>query len=145
MRDAAGYILYLGHGAERRFLLLKNARHGTWAFPKGHLESSEDPQAGARREVEEETGITDLNPVPGFEATIEYRVPAGHHDVHTDAYDKRVRYWLAEVPSETWTRSPEHDDGGWYSAEEAIQRITHDQVRDALSAAVEFLSIRDEG
>lgn len=32
--------------------------NGTWSFPGGHLEYGEDPMDCARREVEEETGLT---------------------------------------------------------------------------------------
>lgn len=33
---------------------------GTWFFPKGHLEPGETEEEAARREVLEETGLTDL-------------------------------------------------------------------------------------
>lgn len=32
----------------------------TWALPKGHIEGGESEEESARREIEEETGITDL-------------------------------------------------------------------------------------
>ena len=35
MQDAAGYIVYVAEGTGPRFLLLRNARHHTWGFPKG--------------------------------------------------------------------------------------------------------------
>lgn len=143
MREAAGYILFHGHGDDRRFLLLKNARHGTWAFPKGHLEKDEDCRTGARRELLEETGISELRDVEGFMATIEYRVPAGHHPDRPDAYKKRVSLFLGEVTSDAWTKSAEHEDGGWMSADDALATMTHDQTADALRAALEFLSIVD--
>lgn len=35
-------------------------RNGKWDLPKGKLEKNEDPEEGAAREVEEETGISNL-------------------------------------------------------------------------------------
>lgn len=33
---------------------------GAWLFPKGHIEPGESDEAAARREIEEETGLTNL-------------------------------------------------------------------------------------
>jgi dATP pyrophosphohydrolase len=38
-------------------LLLRNAKHHTWGFPKGKLEPGEDDREGALRELREETGV----------------------------------------------------------------------------------------
>ncbi len=38
-------------------VLLIRDRNGHWVFPKGHLEPGETPEAAARREVLEETGV----------------------------------------------------------------------------------------
>ncbi len=43
-----------------RVLLIERAREpdmGGWAFPGGHLEPREDPEGGALREFQEETGL----------------------------------------------------------------------------------------
>ena len=52
---ASGTVLYRTDGDELLFLLLENAIHGAWGFPKGHLEQGEDLEEGARRECLEET------------------------------------------------------------------------------------------
>jgi predicted NUDIX family NTP pyrophosphohydrolase len=36
----------------------KNKDEGAWSIPKGRVEASEDPLAAARREFQEETGVT---------------------------------------------------------------------------------------
>ena len=51
MEEAAGYILFHDGPKGRRFLLLRNRRHGAWGFPKGRLEDGEDHAAGADRQV----------------------------------------------------------------------------------------------
>lgn len=40
--------------------LVHNAETGTWTFPKGGIESGETDEEAARREIEEETSLADL-------------------------------------------------------------------------------------
>jgi 8-oxo-dGTP diphosphatase len=140
MREAAGYILFWGRSPDRRFLLLRSARHGTWAFPKGHLEPGEDVRSGARRELYEETGIQVIYEIRDFEGVIEYGVPAKHHPDFDEAYDKRVRFLLAEAPSREITRSEEHDAGEWLSAEETLERISHEELRRVFQQALQRIA-----
>jgi 8-oxo-dGTP pyrophosphatase MutT (NUDIX family) len=53
--DAAGGVVLNKNGD---FLIMK--RDGLWDLPKGKLEPGESPETAALREVEEETGLTDL-------------------------------------------------------------------------------------
>jgi len=43
---ASGIVVYTWSDHAPRFLLLENARHHTWGFPKGHLEEGEDLYQG---------------------------------------------------------------------------------------------------
>jgi 8-oxo-dGTP pyrophosphatase MutT (NUDIX family) len=138
MREAAGYIVAFDRGDAPRFLVLRNARHGTWGFPKGHLERGESPDEGARRELEEETGIRDITPVPGFAHEHRYMVPT--KDGGTAR--KRVVLYLARVATPAFTLSHEHDEGGFLPAEEARERLAFEDLRDALDAAVAMLDTR---
>ena len=137
MELAAGYILFCSIGGERRFLLLRNARHGTWAFPKGHLEPGEDDRAGARREVLEETGISRFREVAGFEHVLRYRLPPRKGE--GERRWKQVRFFLAEVPAPEWTRSDEHDEGGWFPAGDVEARLQHQDLKEAFQAALRHL------
>ena len=48
-------------------ILLLQYPQGHWDFPKGHVEEGDDSFiATARRELSEETGITDLKFIDGF-------------------------------------------------------------------------------
>lgn len=56
-RSAGGIVL--GDGGT--IALVKNADgDGAWLFPKGHIEAEETDEEAARREILEETGLTDL-------------------------------------------------------------------------------------
>ncbi len=123
---AAGVLVWAGEPGAPRFLLLRNARHGSWGFPKGHLEAGEDLRQGALRELREETAYTldpgDLD--PEWCDTSLYR--AGE-----DGPWKRVLHYLplAPVDPKACVRSAEHDDHTWAGEEEALRRLAFDDLR----------------
>lgn len=132
---AAGVLLWSGSAAAPAFLALRNARHGSWGFAKGHLEADEDLFAGALRECREETGIrlgvADL--VPGFADVSHYLTPQGRR--------KRVVMFLAARPSAAGSlkRSAEHDEEAWWTPEAALARLPFEELRRCVVRATERL------
>lgn len=122
---AAGVLLWRGSAETPEFLVLRNARHGSWGLPKGHLEPGEDLLAGALRECREETGIAlaagDL--AAGFADAGHYRTPDGQR--------KRVVMFLAAAGcDETRVRvSREHAAIEWWSVEQAVERLAFEELR----------------
>ena len=129
---SAGVIVLLGHGDERRYLLLRAYRN--WDFPKGLVEPGEDPLQAAVREVEEETTITDLN----------FRW--GHDYCETPPYGRKkiARYYVAEarqthvtLPISAELGKPEHDEYRWVSFEEA-QTLVPERLAPILKWARDY-------
>ena len=60
---AAGGVVII----DNQFVAIE--RNGIPDLPKGHIEKGEDPQTAALREVEEETGITDLEIIKELPST----------------------------------------------------------------------------
>ena len=139
MRSAAGFILYHQDGPGYRYLLLRNRRHGSWGFPKGHLEEGESPLEGAMRELQEETGIENPRIVSGFETLLEYQVPKGARGTESPSYPKRVHLYLAEAIDATLKLSEEHDDGRWMSASEVLEHLQYEDLKRAFRSALSTL------
>jgi bis(5'-nucleosidyl)-tetraphosphatase len=134
-RRAAGVVIACLADGAPRYLLLRNARHGTWGVPKGHTEPGETSEQAAVRETLEETGIRIEAPHPWFRHEVEYEVRQGEA-----SWRKRVVYFLATVPQPEHTQSPEHDASGWFTLDEALERAQHDQTRELLRQAQAVLS-----
>lgn len=70
-----GLIVHAAIINNRKLLILKRAEEtylgGLWDFPGGTLEDGEEPEAGARREVLEETGLT-LNELELFHSRSDF-------------------------------------------------------------------------
>jgi 8-oxo-dGTP pyrophosphatase MutT (NUDIX family) len=128
---SAGVILF--RGVPRAYLILDYGSH--WDFPKGHVEAGETAETTARRELQEETGITEAAFVPGFVEQMRYvyRRRAEH-------MRKVVTYFLAETPTVEVRLSHEHCGYAWLPFAEAQTRLTFQTARDLLAAAERFLA-----
>ena len=111
---AAGAVIFRRSDRGIRLLVLRAYKN--WDFPKGLVEPGEDALAAARREVEEETGLADLDYPFGdeFKETLPY------------AGNKVARYYLAEtdaekieLPVSPELGRPEHHEYRWISFDEA--------------------------
>lgn len=116
---AAGVVLFRWDERGPTFLLLKNALHKSWGFPKGHAEAGEDLIDCARREVAEETGGLAWRLVDGFHEILRYHVDMPRRDGPGQGYDKEVHYFLGECEDGPTRISQEHEDHGWYPYLEA--------------------------
>src|SRR5690242_3683688 len=67
---SAGALLYRGDERDPHFLVLDYGKH--WDYAKGHVEKGEDDATAARRELMEETGITDADIDPDFRHEMTY-------------------------------------------------------------------------
>ncbi len=136
---SAGVVILRRESEGCRFLLLRVFNY--WDFPKGEVEPGEDPFDAARREVAEETGITELE-FPWGEVFMETE-PYG-----SDRRRKVARYYLGltrqtrvELPVSPELGHPEHDEYRWAGYEEA-ERLLGDRVRRILHWAARTAGCR---
>jgi len=129
---SAGAVVYRQTDNGRIFVLLQNA--GRWDFPKGGVEKGETEVQTVLREVEEETGLTDLRIVPGFRKVIEYFYRRDGKNIH-----KQVTYLLGETKDGRVRISFEHQGFGWFPYREALERASYDNSKVTLKEAEQFL------
>lgn len=131
MERSAGILLYHDDDAGvRRFLLLDYGSH--WDYPKGHVEPGEDDPAAARRELQEETGITQADFIDGFsrEMTYVFRSRKG------GLIRKTVIFFLAMTNETAVTISDEHVGFAWMTPEEALRKLTFANAKALMQAAI---------
>jgi len=111
---SAGAVVFRRTDRGIRLLVLRAYKN--WDFPKGLIDTGEDPLAAAKREVREETGLADCDYPFGDE----------HKETLPYANNKIARYYLAEteehaieLPVSTALGRPEHHEYRWVSFDEA--------------------------
>jgi 8-oxo-dGTP pyrophosphatase MutT (NUDIX family) len=101
-----------------RMLILRAYKN--WDFPKGRIEAGEEPIDAAKREVEEETGLTEL----------EFPFGDSYRDTLPYANGKIARYFVGttqtercHLPVNPLLGRAEHHEWRWVSFEEAEELL----------------------
>jgi len=131
---SAGTVVFRKNTNGNLFLLL-HYQSGHWDFIKGKIEQGETPQQTTTREAMEETGISDLEFIDGFEETIEYDFQYDGNHVH-----KKVVFFLAKTNTEKITISHEHLEYLWLDFDKAIEKTTFQNAKSVLSKANKLLA-----
>ena len=107
---------------------------GHWDFPKGHIETNETEIMTALRELEEETGISNVEIIDGFRHSISYNF------LHnSESISKEVIFFLATTIEKKVFLSHEHIDYAWLGFKDAISKLTYDNARETLRKAYSYL------
>ncbi|MGH7607179.1 MAG: NUDIX hydrolase [Gemmatimonadales bacterium] len=131
--SAGGVVFRRGADGVVRFLLICDS-YKNWGFPKGHLEHGEPPAQAARREVTEETGLTELvlhGPIKVIDWYFRFRGKTIHKYCH---------FFLLE--SRRGEPVPQMDEGitacVWHPIDAALRTISYDNAREVLRRAAEM-------
>lgn len=129
METSCGVVL-VNYGA----ILLLQYPQGHWDLPKGHVEESDENNlVTAARELGEETGISEIEFVNGFEEQTKYSFKRKGKKT-----DKQVFWYLATTEKISVNLSNEHRDYMWLDWELALDMATHKETKTVIRKAHEF-------
>ena len=132
---SAGIILF--NEIDKRKFLLLNYPSKHWDFVKGKMEKGETPHETAIRETKEETGISDVEFIDGFEEEIEYYFYAENQEIH-----KKVIFFLGKTQTTEIVLSHEHLDFIWLEFDNALNKTTYENAKNLLKKSKTFLDKR---
>ena len=140
---SAGAVIFRKEDNQTLYLLL-HYEAGHWDLPKGHIEANETEIETAKREVEEETGLQDIEIIDGFKEWIKYsfrdtyNLKEGSKEKASFIF-KIVTFYLAETKTQKVKISFEHAEYKWLPYEQALEQITFKKAKGVLEKANNFL------
>lgn len=140
LEKSAGAIVFRQEKKENYYLLLhypssSKAKKDYWDLPKGHIERGEEEIETVKREVEEETGLKEIEFVNGFKEQIRYFFKFEGKNIL-----KFVVFYLAQTDKKDIKISGEHLGYEWLSFDKAIEKLTFKNAKEVLKKADDFIS-----
>ena len=115
------------------------SQHGnSWSMPKGHIEPGETPEQAARREIAEESGITQLELVKELGSYERFRIALGGGEDRTEL--KTIQLFLFRTNQEILKPTdPENPEALWLEKHRAAGLLTHPRDRQFFESIMHVL------
>ncbi len=106
------------------------SQHGTsWSLPKGHIEEGEDAMTAARRETEEESGVSSLEYIKDLGSYQRYKISRDGGEDQSEL--KTIIIFLFRTnQTELKPIDPENPEARWVKKEEVVNLLTHPKDKE---------------
>jgi len=130
-KNGASTIVYKETPEGKKFLVLHRVKKWTgYEFAKGGIEEGENPEEAAKRELEEETGITKTSPLKKIEGKMQW-----------EKNNKKYNYdvFVAKVDENEKVKLPgiiEHDNYEWVSEKDVLNKLSKEENKEFFKKAL---------
>ncbi len=118
-------------------VVVVNQKGTSWSLPKGHIEPGEDALAAARREIYEESGISNLTLVKELGSYQRYKIGMNGDD---DAAELKIIFMFLFTTNEIELHpvDPDNPEAVWVDKEQVAALLTHPKDKEFFN---QFVSI----
>lgn len=110
-------------------VVVVNQNGNSWSLPKGHLEPGETDLAAAIREINEESGITNLELIEKLGTYTRYRI--GLNKAEDKNISKTITLFLFKTnQDELLPKDPDNPEARWLPIEEVADLLTHQKDKE---------------
>jgi ADP-ribose pyrophosphatase YjhB (NUDIX family) len=113
-------------------------KNNLWSLPKGHIEEGEDTLAAAKREIAEESGVTELEYIRELGVYTRYKLNKEGHDDTSEL--KTIHVFLFKTTQEKLQPiDPDNPEARWVAKEDVVDMLPHKKDKEF------FLEIINKG
>ncbi len=119
-------------------ILIVSQRGKSWSLPKGHLNKKETHLAAAKREIHEETGVTELTLIQELGSYQRHKLSKNNGEDPKEL--KTITLFLFTTTQRALSPlDPKHPEAIWADRETIIDLLTHPKDKEFFSTVLEKL------
>jgi len=116
-------------------ILIVSQKGTSWSLPKGHINEGEGELTAARREIYEESGITDLELIRKLGSYERYSLNS--HGQESKVELKNIAFFLFKTKTEVLKPvDPDNPEAKWVEKEEVANYLTHKKDKDFFESII---------
>ena len=119
-------------------VLIVEQKNDIWSLPKGHIDFGENALQAAKREIKEESGVTQLRLIKELGSYERHKISVSGQDDKTEI--KNIVLFLFETNQ--MNLSPEDQDNPsaeWLDIKETAERLTHPKDKNFFLSILQSL------
>lgn len=110
-------------------ILVVSQRGTSWSLPKGHIEPGEDALKASKREIEEESGLTDLIFIKELGRYERYMIGKDNGEDKSEL--KSIHLFLYRTEQmELAPKDPDNPEARWVDRNEVADLLTHPKDKE---------------
>ena len=114
-------------------MIVVNQNYDSWSLPKGHIDPGETALQAAKREIYEETGVTQLSFIDKLGKYERYKIGLDGKDDLSEL--KQIEIFLFRTNQlELKPIDPMNPEAKWVSYEEVLSILTHQADKDFIQS-----------
>jgi len=119
-------------------VLVVNQNWNSWSLPKGHIDPGEDALGAAKREIYEESGLTNLTLVRELGSYQRYKISLEGGDDTSEL--KTIHMFLFTTDQEKLTPiDPRNPEARWLKKSEVADLLTHRKDKEFFQSVIDTL------
>ncbi|MCR4279893.1 MAG: NUDIX domain-containing protein [Candidatus Komeilibacteria bacterium] len=119
-------------------VLVVSQNGDSWSLPKGRIDPGEDAITAARREIHEESGVSDLKFVDELGVYKRYRLSKDGGESKTEL--KSITMFLfTTTQTDLAPLDPHNPEARWVNKEKVAELLTHPKDKDYFNSIIERL------
>ncbi len=111
-------------------VIVVNQKGRSWSLPKGHIEDGEDALTAAKREIAEETGVTDLTLIDNLGSYSRHKIGKDPKEEDRTELKTMHMFLFSTEEEDLKPTDPDNPEARWVKKDDVADMLTHPKDKE---------------